>query len=185
MGAHNLAFSIHLPNTKLSMSLSHADTCTSQTQTPTYTCTSIPQHIWIIKIKIQANTLICHVGYETVTFQNIVLKSFIASYYIWLFHNKARMSASWLSSIDYTVKKSKNSDIRNIFCNHPKILTWIWTTKLYHRVMLLKDADGNANSVDSRSSLIWVGAVCPGLSVRKLRVITVLFTWHHEKKSKS
>ena len=34
MGAHNLAFSIHLPNTKLSMSLSHADTCTRQTRMP-------------------------------------------------------------------------------------------------------------------------------------------------------
>ena len=45
--------------------------------------------------------------------------------------------------------------------------------------MLLKDADGMANSVDSdqtapRSSLIWVCTVCPGLSVRKLRIITVL-----------
>ena len=47
------------------------------------------------------------------------------------------------------------------------------------------DADGMANSVDpdqtaplgavcsSRSSLIWVCTVCPGLSVRKLRIITV------------
>ena len=37
------------------------------------------------------------------------------------------------------------------------------------------DADGMANSVDcsSRSSLIWVCTVCPGLSVQKLRIITV------------
>ena len=40
------------------------------------------------------------------------------------------------------------------------------------------DADGMANSVDPdqtapRSSLIWVCTVCPGLSVRKLRIITV------------
>ena len=62
MGAHNLPFSIHLPNTKLSMSLSHADTCIPQTRTPTYTCTIALQHIWIIKIKIQANTLIFYVG---------------------------------------------------------------------------------------------------------------------------
>ena len=53
MGANNLAFSIHLPNTKLSMSLSHADTCTHQTRTPMYTCTIALQHIWVIKIKIQ------------------------------------------------------------------------------------------------------------------------------------
>ena len=62
MGAHNLAFSIHLPNTELSMSLSHADTCTRETQTSPYTYTSTLQNIWISKIKIQANTLICHVG---------------------------------------------------------------------------------------------------------------------------
>ena len=60
MGAHNLEFSIHFPNTKLSMSLSNADTCTRQTQTPTYTCARTLQHIWIIKFKIQAHiTLSC------------------------------------------------------------------------------------------------------------------------------
>ena len=41
------------------------------------------------------------------------------------------------------------------------------------------DADGMANSVDPdqiapRSSLIWVCTVCPGLSVRKLRIIKCL-----------
>ena len=41
-------------------------------------------------------------------------------------------------------KNRKNSDVRKICCNHPKI----WTTRLYHTVMLLKDADGIANSVD-------------------------------------
>ena len=40
------------------------------------------------------------------------------------------------------------------------------------------DADGMANSVDPDqtaplSSLIWVCTVCPGLSVQKLRIITV------------
>ena len=37
------------------------------------------------------------------------------------------------------------------------------------------DADEMANSVDldQRSSLIWVCTVCPGLSVQKLRIITV------------
>ena len=43
--------------------------------------------------------------------------------------------------------------------------------------MLLKDADGIATSVDPDQtaplSLIWVCNVCPGLSVRKLRIITV------------
>ena len=40
------------------------------------------------------------------------------------------------------------------------------------------DEDGMANSADPdqtapRSSLIWVCTVCPGISVRKLRIITV------------
>ena len=71
MGAHNLAFSIHLPNTKLSMPLSHADTCTRQTRIPTYTCTLALQHIWVIEIKIQANTLILYVG------ENIIIYTII------------------------------------------------------------------------------------------------------------
>ena len=52
---------------------------------------------------------------------------------------------------------------------------------LYNRVISPNDADGMANSVDpdqtaplgsSRSSLIWVCTVCPGISDRKLRIIT-------------
>ena len=37
------------------------------------------------------------------------------------------------------------------------------------------DADGMANSVDpdQTAPLIWVCTVCPGISVRKLRIITV------------
>ena len=81
MGAHNLAFSIHLPNTKLSMSLSYADTCTRQTRTPTYTRTIALQHIWIIKIKIQANTLIFYVG------ENIIIYTII---YMLLYVNLCR-----------------------------------------------------------------------------------------------
>ena len=49
---------------------------------------------------------------------------------------------------------------------------------LYHRVMSPNDADGMANSVDpdqTAPSLIWVCTVCPGISVRKLRIITVLY----------
>ena len=55
---------------------------------------------------------------------------------------------------------------------------------LYHRVMSPNDADGMANSIDpdqtapqEQSSLIWVCTVCQGLSVRKLRIITV-FIFH-------
>ena len=54
---------------------------------------------------------------------------------------------------------------------------------LYHRVMHPKDADRMANSADpwsdcsSRISLIWVYTVCSGLSVRKLKDITVSDGW--------
>ena len=46
---------------------------------------------------------------------------------------------------------------------------------LYHRVMSPNDADGMANSVDPDQTApqIWVSTVCPGISVRKLRIITV------------
>ena len=75
-------------------------------------------------------------------------------------------------------KFPKYSDTQNICCNHSKI----WTMWLYHRVMSPKDADGMANSVDPdqtapRSSLIWVCTICPGLSVHKLRIITVIDKW--------
>ena len=50
---------------------SHADTCIRQTWTPTYTCTIALQHIWIIKIKIQANTIIFYVG------ENIIIYTII------------------------------------------------------------------------------------------------------------
>ena len=71
-------------------------------------------------------------------------------------------------------KFSKHSNTQQICCNHSKI----WTMWLYHRVMSPNDADGMANSVDldqtaPRSSLIWVCTVCPSISVRKLRIITV------------
>ena len=67
-------------------------------------------------------------------------------------------------------KFPKYSDTQNICCNHSKI----WTLCLYHRIMSPNDADGMANSVDpDQCSLIWVCTVCPGISVRKLRIITV------------
>ena len=69
---------------------------------------------------------------------------------------------------------------------------------LYHRVMSPNDADGMANSVDpdqtaplgaadcsSRSSLIWVCTVCPDLSVRKLRIITVSITLSSKQTTKA
>ena len=69
-------------------------------------------------------------------------------------------------------KNPKNWNIRKICCNHHKI----WATRLYHTVMLLKDADGIAKGVDpdQTAPLIWVCTVCPGLSVQKLRLITVI-----------
>ena len=71
-------------------------------------------------------------------------------------------------------KFPRYSDTQKICCNYSKI----WTVLLYHRVNSPNDADGMANSVDPdqvapRSSLIWVCTVCPGISVRKLRIITV------------
>ena len=48
------------------------------------------------------------------------------------------------------------------------VITQIWTMWLYHRVMSPNDADGMANSVDPEQS------VRTGISVRKLRIITVI-----------
>ena len=53
-------------------------------------------------------------------------------------------------------KFPKYSDTQNICCNHSKI----WTMWLY-----------------SRSSLFWVCSVCPGISVWKLRIITVVLSF--------
>ena len=70
-------------------------------------------------------------------------------------------------------EKNEKFGHQKIFGNRPKICTrW-----LYHRVMRPKGADGMANSVDpdqTAPSLIWVYTVCPDLSVRKLRNITIL-----------
>ena len=43
---------------------------------------------------------------------------------------------------------------------------------LYHRVMSPNHADGKANSVDPDQTLFWVCTVCPGISARKLGIIT-------------
>ena len=68
-------------------------------------------------------------------------------------------------------KFPKYSDTQKICYNHSKI----WTMWLYYRVMSPNNADGMANSVDpDQTALIWVCTVCPGISVRKLRIITVI-----------
>ena len=56
----------------------------------------------------------------------------------------------------------KFSDTQNICCNHSKV----WTMWLYHRLMSPNDAVGMTNSVDPDQT-------ATGLSVRKLRIITV------------
>ena len=57
-------------------------------------------------------------------------------------------------------------------CNHSKILT-MW---LYHIVMSPNNTDGIANSVDPDQTAPQSDLglhCCPGISVRKLRIITV------------
>ena len=76
----------------------------------------------------------------------------------------------WTSEIN-TVNFHKYSDSRKICCNH----STFWTMWLYHRVMSPNDADGMANSVDpDQTAPIWVCTVCSRISVRKLRIITVI-----------
>ena len=84
---------------------------------------------------------------------------------LWAFLDISRnMTKPWV--LGYR-KFPKCSDTPKICCNHSKI----WTMWLYHRVMSPNDADGMANSVDPDQ--IWVSTVCPGIPVRKLRIITV------------
>ena len=71
-------------------------------------------------------------------------------------------------------KFPKYLDTPKICCNHSKI----WVMWLYRRIMSPDDADGMANSADPdqsvpRTSLIWACTVYPGISVQKLRIITV------------
>ena len=83
-------------------------------------------------------------------------------------------------------KFPKYLDTQNICCNHSKI----WTMWLYHRVMNeSKRCRRNGkqcrawSDCSSRISLIWVCTVCPGISVQKLRIITVII--HYVKLAKS
>ena len=83
-------------------------------------------------------------------------------------------------------KYPKNSDLRKICCNHPKI----WTTRLYHRVMLLKRCRLNGkqcrpwSDCSSRSSLIWVDPGWMDGWVRVLRpfnsISVILRRWKDE-----
>ena len=69
-------------------------------------------------------------------------------------------------------KVSKFSNARKLCCN----LSQIQTKRPDLRIFCENDANGIAKSEDpdqTASSLIWVCTVCPDLSVRKLRVITV------------
>ena len=80
----------------LSMSLSHADTCTRQTRTPTYTCTITLQRIWVIQIKIQANTLFFYVG------ENIIYMITHILLYVSLCRNMLKLNviySLWYSKI--------------------------------------------------------------------------------------
>ena len=74
-------------------------------------------------------------------------------------------------------KFPKYSDTQKICCNHSKI----WTMWLYHKSNECKRCRRNGkqrrprSDCSSRSSLIWVYTVCPGISVRKLGIITATY----------
>ena len=74
----------------------------------------------------------------------------------------------------YYRKFPKYSDTQNICCNHAKI----WIMWLYNRIMSPNGADVMANSVDPDQTAPRVCTVRPGLSVRKLRIITVDLVWY-------
>ena len=105
-----------------------------------------------------------------------LLKLCIKSKVVCIFKAKLTTSREHSAYIFLNYHKfPKYSDTPKICCNQSKI----WTMWLYRRVMSPNDADGMANSVDPdqtapRSSLIWVGTLCPGISVQKLRIITVI-----------
>ena len=77
-------------------------------------------------------------------------------------------------SIEDYRKGPKFLEARKFSCNLPKIQTKRPNLKVFCQM----NANGIANSEDpdqSRSSLIWVCSVCPDLSVRKFRIITLRF----------
>ena len=73
-------------------------------------------------------------------------------------------------------KFPKYSDTQKICCNQSKIWT-VWLSP--------NDADGMANNVDpdQTAPLIEVCTVCPGISVRKLRIITIPLPCHSIPRS--
>ena len=88
-------------------------------------------------------------------------------------------------TIQYCVHKEyrkfpKYLDTPKICCNH----STIWTMWLYHKSNESKRCRWNSkqcrpwSDCSSRSSLIWVCTVCPGISVLKLRIITVANSEH-------
>ena len=74
-------------------------------------------------------------------------------------------------------KFPKCSDTQNICCNHSKM----WTMLLYNESKRCRRngkqcrpwSDCSSDQTAPWSSLIWVCTVCPGKSVRKLRIIMV------------
>ena len=110
-----------------------------------------------------------YITYQWFTIGLFIFSKCTKNVNIWEYH----IWSKYLKNYMYC-KFPKHSDTQNICCNHCKISTkW-----LYHRVMSPNDADGMANSVDpdqtAPSSLIRVYTVCPGISVWKLRIITVV-----------
>ena len=71
-------------------------------------------------------------------------------------------------------KVPKFWDARNLCCNLPKIQTKMPNHKGYFVTMVQMEKQTVKTLI--RSSLIWVCTVCPNLSVRKLRVITLFFS---------
>ena len=91
-----------------------------------------------------------------------------ALFWKWTYYGKNRKKNEHLKNMLYR-NDPKFSDTQNICCNHSKV----WTMWLYHTLMSPNDADRMANSVD------WVCTVCPGLSVRKFRIITVIIRFQY------
>ena len=96
-------------------------------------------------------------------------------------NSQKRQDQKYLCLITFYRKFPKYSDTQKICCKHPKSLTR-WR---FLKSNSSKRCRGNCkqcrpwSDCSSRSSLIWVCIVCPNLSVRKFRIITVLIksTW--------
>ena len=92
-------------------------------------------------------------------------------------HNHLHKVEMYMQILKIYRKFPKDLDIPKICCSHSKI----WTMWLYHRVMSQNNADGMANSVDPDQTAplwSWVCTVCPGISVRKLRIVRYIERHH-------